>query len=165
MCAPAGLLIYQHTTVAAMAAAIECQYGKFELTDVISWQGSFTPIKAGTTFYPGRNSNSSSSGSSSVSTSFTEGPAGPNSRMHSGRDWQKAGPHHNGAGDAAAAAAAAEHAKDAAGAMKPRALGSRALPVWLATVLQIGGMMILGQIAYAFMCAALEVRPAGCCCC
>jgi hypothetical protein len=152
MCAHAGLLIYQHTTVAAMAAAIECQYGKFELTDIISRQGSFTPIKAGTTFHPGRNS-SSSSGSGSASTSFTEGP-NPDSRMHSGRDWHKA---EGGDGDAAAG-----HGKDAAGAKK-QALGSRALPVWLATVLQIGGMMILGQIAYAFMCAALEVRPAGCC--
>jgi hypothetical protein len=29
--------------------------------------------------------------------------------------------------------------------------------VWLATVLQIGGMVLLGQIAYVFICAALEV--------
>ncbi|KAF6251173.1 hypothetical protein COO60DRAFT_1677209 [Scenedesmus sp. NREL 46B-D3] len=129
-----GLLIYQHTTVAAMAAAIEAQYGRFELTDVVSRQGSFTPIKAGTNLQPGHGSNS---GSGNAFTSFTEGP---DSRMPSGRDWRGAG-------------GAEEHADDAAG-LQP--FGSRPLPVWLATVLQIGGMVVLGQIAYVFMCAALE---------
>lgn len=38
-----------------------------------------------------------------------------------------------------------------------RRLGSRPLPVWLATVLQIGGMVLLGQVAYVFVCTALEV--------
>jgi hypothetical protein len=147
-----GLLIYQHSTVAAMAAAIESQYGKFELTDIVSRQGSFTPIKAGTTFHPSRSSSGSSSGSSSAFTSFTETS---DSQMHSGRDWQAAG-------SAAAAAGAAEDGMKFAAA-DVRAMGSRPLPVWLATVLQIGGLVLLGQVAYAFICAALEVRGGEAC--
>lgn len=50
VCCIAGLLIYQHSSVTAMAAAIESQYGKFA-RDADSQTGSF--IAAGSNFQVG----------------------------------------------------------------------------------------------------------------
>jgi hypothetical protein len=141
----AGLLIYQHSTVAAMAAAIESQCGKYIITDVASRHGSFSMIGAGSCYQ--------GFGSSSA-TSFTTAAGRPDSRNSCyDKDWA-------GLGQAAAAAAgaAAGDPIGAKGAVGYSSLSSRGLPVWLATVLQIGALFLLGMLGYVIACCFLEVR-------
>jgi hypothetical protein len=132
-----------------MAAAIESQCGKYIITDAASRQGSFSLIGAGS-IYQGYGS--------STTTSFTTAAGRPDSRNSCfDKDW--AGLGHAAAAAAGAAAVSGGGGDPAKGAVGYASLGSRGLPVWLATVLQIGGLFLLGMLGYVIACCFLEVRP------
>ncbi|WIA16041.1 hypothetical protein OEZ85_012770 [Tetradesmus obliquus] len=141
-----GLLIYQHSTVTAMAAAIESQCGKYAFTDVASRQGSFSMIGAGSCYQ------------NSFSTAADRSADSRNSLCNKG--WASMG-------QSAAAAAAAAAGGGGFGELQcfkgeedggygSQGFGSRALPVWLATALQIGGLFLLGMLGYVTACGFLE---------
>ncbi|WIA36220.1 hypothetical protein OEZ86_007554 [Tetradesmus obliquus] len=139
-----GLLIYQHSTVTAMAAAIESQCGKYAFTDVASRQGSFSMIGAGSCYQ------------NSFSTAADRSADSRNSLCNKG--WASMG-------QSAAAAAAAGGGgfgelpcfkEEEDGGYGSQGFGSRALPVWLATALQFGGLFLLGMLGYVIACGFLE---------
>jgi hypothetical protein len=123
-----------------MAAAIESQCGKYIFTDMASRQGSFSMIGAGSCYQSGIGSNATS-----FTTAAGRSPDSRNSFID--KDWASMG-------HAAAAGAGGGSSKGDGGYA---AVGSRGLPVWLATVLQIGGLFLLGMLGYVIACGFLEV--------